>query len=62
MIKNKLHAENRIWSLLLTLVMMLTMTLSAMPVNAAEGGTISIIYEPPHNQSTDFKPYYMAIT
>ena len=40
--------------------MMLTMTLSAMPVNAAEGGTISIIYEPPHNQSTDFKLYKAA--
>ena len=60
MIKNKLHAENRIWSLLLTLVMMLTMTLSVMPVNAAEGGIISIIYEPPHNQSTDFKLYKAA--
>ena len=60
MIKNKLHAENRIWSLLLTLVMVLTMTLSAMPVYAAEGGTISIVYDPPHDQATDFKLYKAA--
>lgn len=49
----------RIWSLLLTLSMVFTMTVTALPVYAAGSGTISVKYNPDVDglDSTNFKLY-----
>ena len=60
MIKNKLSIKRIIWSLLLTLAMVISVTVPALPVNAEGGGIISIVYDPPHDQATDFKLYKAA--
>ena len=56
---NKLTCCKRIWSLLLTLVMVITMSVTALPSYAAGGGTISVKYDPGVSglESTDFRLY-----
>ncbi len=54
--------RKRIWSLLLTLTMVLTMSVTALPVSAAGSGTISLTYNPSVEglTKTKFKLYKAA--
>lgn len=54
--------RKRIWSLLLTLTMVLTMSVTALPVSAAGSGTISLTYNPNVTglEKTNFKLYKAA--
>ena len=56
---NKLTKRKRIWSLMLTLVMVITMSVTALPSYAANSGTISVKYNPgiAGLDSTDFRLY-----
>lgn len=56
---NKHTSCNRIWSLLLTLAMVITMSVTALPVYAAGTGSISVKYNPDVEGlgSTSFKLY-----
>ena len=59
---NKLTKCKRIWSLMLTLVMVITMSVTALPSYAANSGTISVKYNPgiAGLDSTDFRLYRVA--
>lgn len=55
----ELTTLKRIWSIFLTLAMVLTMSLTALPAYAADGGTISVKYNPgvELTEATNFELY-----